>query len=65
MTESEQRMYDAAKAQIEKMREDFREIANYSDAVKAVLAYALADAPEESLIRLTMDKIIEIAEAHT
>lgn len=65
MTESEQRMYDAAKAQTEKMREDFREIANYSDAVKAVLTYALADAPEESLIRLTMDKIIEIAEAHT
>lgn len=47
-----------------KMQEDFREIANYTDAVENVLQDLMADTSEWLLVRLTLDKIIEIAKEH-
>ena len=57
-------MLEAADAKFGRMTEDFRKIAHYADAVKKVLTEILPDDPEGCLVRLTVDKISEIAEAN-
>lgn len=57
-------MLEAADKKAEKMKEDFRKIAHYADAMKKVLAEILPDDPEGCLVRLTVEKISEIAEAN-
>ena len=46
--------------EIKKMQADFRKIAEYTDAVEAVVADLLADVPEGVLVRNTLEKIYEI-----
>ena len=50
--------------EIKKMQADFRKIAEYTDAVEAVVADLLADVPEGVLVRNTLEKIYELAEGH-
>ena len=50
--------------EIKKMQADFRKIAEYTDAVEAVVADLLADVPEGVLVRNTLEKIYELAEVH-
>lgn len=64
MTDEERNQYGDAEMHIQEMIEDFRKIAEYTDAVEAVVADLLADAPEGVLVRNTLEKIYELAEVH-
>lgn len=64
MTLGELKELDAAEGRYKKAQEDFRKIANFTDAVDGILTDLLLDVPEWVLIRCTLEKIIEIAKGH-
>ena len=51
--------------EMDAMRKDLELIADYTEALKNVLSYLLADIPEGVLVMLTLNEIIKLAGQNT
>lgn len=62
MTENEERLLDSLEKKTKEMREDFRSIADYAEALKNVTGWLLDGVQENLIVELTLHKIIDLAE---